>query len=170
MTGGLAFEAMNNAGHLKTPMLIILNDNEMSISPNVGALNTYLTKIVTNPVYNQIRNEIWDIAGKITFGKKSIQNFLRRVEECLMSFLVPGMLFEELGFRYFGAIDGLNLRELISTLDRIKDLKTPALRQILTKKGKAMVSTNTENNDYYLDAVKFHAVKPNGRIKSNIEN
>ena len=71
MSAGMAYEAMNNAGHLKTPMLIILNDNEMSISPNVGALNTYLTKIVTNPVYNQIRNEIWDIAGKITFGKKS---------------------------------------------------------------------------------------------------
>ena len=170
MTGGLAFEAMNNAGHLKTPMLIILNDNEMSISPNVGALNTYLTKIVTNPVYNQIRNEIWDIAGKITFGKKSIQNFLRRVEESLKSFLVPGMLFEELGFRYFGPIDGHNLPELISTLDRIKDLKTPALLHILTKKGKGMVSTDKENNDYYLDAVKFHAVKPNGKIKSKIEN
>ena len=73
MTGGLAFEAMNNAGHLKTPMLVILNDNEMSISPNVGALNTYLTKIVTNPLYNQIRTEIWEVAGKITFGKKTIQ-------------------------------------------------------------------------------------------------
>ena len=73
MTGGLAFEAMNNAGHLKTPMLVVLNDNEMSISPNVGALNTYLTKIVTNPIYNQIRTEIWDVAGKITFGKKTIQ-------------------------------------------------------------------------------------------------
>ena len=170
MTGGLAFEAMNNAGHLKTPMLVILNDNEMSISPNVGALNTYLTKIVTNPVYNQIRSEIWDVAGKLTFGKKTIQKVLRKVEESLKSFLVPGMLFEELGFRYFGPIDGHNLDELVSTLDRIKDLKTPCLLHILTKKGKGMVSTNSNNDEYYLDAVKFHAVKPTSKVNGKIDH
>ena len=169
MTGGLAFEAMNNAGHLKTPMLVVLNDNEMSISPNVGALNTYLTKIVTNPIYNQIRTEIWDVAGKITFGKKTIQKVLRRVEDSLKSFLVPGMLFEELGFRYFGPIDGHNLDELVSTLDRIKDIKTPCLLHILTKKGKGMVSTNSNNEDYYLDAVKFHAVKPSGKTNGKFD-
>ena len=169
MTGGLAFEAMNNAGHLKTPMLVVLNDNEMSISPNVGALNTYLTKIVTNPIYNQIRTEIWDVAGKITFGKKTIQKVLRKVEDSLKSFLVPGMLFEELGFRYFGPIDGHNLDELVSTLDRIKDIKTPCLLHILTKKGKGMVSTNSNNEDYYLDAVKFHAVKPSGKTNGKID-
>tara|TARA_A100001037_G_scaffold252956_1_gene237224 strand:+ start:1212 stop:3134 length:1923 start_codon:yes stop_codon:yes gene_type:complete len=168
MTGGLAFEAMNNAGHLKSPMIVILNDNEMSISPNVGALNTYLTKIVTNPIYNQIRTEIWEIAGKITFGRKSIQKALRKVEESLKSFLVPGMLFEELGFRYFGPIDGHDLPELVSTLDRIKDLKSPALLHVLTKKGKGMVSTNVDD-EYYLDAVKFHAVKPNKKAEVKIE-
>ena len=168
MTGGLAFEAMNNAGHLKSPMIVILNDNEMSISPNVGALNTYLTKIVTNPIYNQIRTEIWEIAGKITFGRKSIQKALRKVEESLKSFLVPGMLFEELGFRYFGPIDGHDLPELVSTLDRIKDLKSPALLHVLTKKGKGMVSTNVDD-EYYLDAVKFHAVKPNKKADVKIE-
>ena len=168
MTGGLAFEAMNNAGHLKSPMIVILNDNEMSISPNVGALNTYLTKIVTNPIYNQIRTEIWEIAGKITFGRKSIQKALRKVEESLKSFLVPGMLFEELGFRYFGPIDGHDLPELVSTLDRIKDLKSPALLHVLTKKGKGMVSTNVDD-EYYLDAVKFHAVKPNKKAEAKIE-
>ena len=169
MTGGLAFEAMNNAGHLKTPMLVVLNDNEMSISPNVGALNTYLTKIVTNPLYNQIRTEIWDVAGKITFGKKTIQKILRRIEESLKTFLVPGMLFEELGFRYFGPVDGHDLPELIRTLDRIKDLKNPAILHILTKKGKGMVTTSDNNYDYYLDAVKFHAVKPNGKAKEKVE-
>ena len=168
MTGGLAFEAMNNAGHLKSPMIVILNDNEMSISPNVGALNTYLTKIVTNPIYNQIRTEIWEIAGKITFGRKTIQKALRKVEESLKSFLVPGMLFEELGFRYFGPIDGHDLPELVSTLDRIKDLKSPALLHVLTKKGKGMVSTNVDD-EYYLDAVKFHAVKPNKKAEAKIE-
>ena len=168
MTGGLAFEAMNNAGHLKTPMLVVLNDNEMSISPNVGALNTYLTKIVTNPIYNQIRTEIWNVAGKFTFGKRTIQKILSKAEDSLKSFLVPGMLFEELGFRYFGPIDGHNLDELVSTLDRIKDLKTPCILHILTKKGKGMVSTNANNDDYYLDAVKFHAVKPSNKANGKI--
>ncbi len=105
MTGGLAFEALNNAGHLRSPMLVILNDNEMSISPNVGAISTYLTKIVTNPLYNRIRDEIWNISGKLPFGKKTARTMLQRIEESLKSLLVPGMLFEELGFRYFGPIN-----------------------------------------------------------------
>ena len=113
MTGGLAFEALNNAGHLRTPMLVILNDNEMSISPNVGALNTYLTKIVTNPLYNKIRDEIWKVSGKIPFGKSTARTFLHRIEDSLKSLLVPGMLFEELGFRYIGPTDGHNLNDLI---------------------------------------------------------
>lgn len=120
MTGGLAFEALNNGGHLRTPMLVVLNDNEMSISPNVGAINTYLTKIVTNPIYNRIRDEIWNISGKLPFGKRTAQSMLHRIEESLKSLLVPGMLFEELGFRYFGPIDGYNIDELVPTLERIK--------------------------------------------------
>ena len=166
MTGGLAFEALNNAGHLRTPMLVILNDNEMSISPNVGALNTYLTKIVTNPLYNKIRDEIWKVSGKIPFGKSTARTFLHRIEDSLKSLLVPGMLFEELGFRYIGPVDGHNLNDLIPTLERIKDLKTPVLLHLKTKKGKGMVSVNAENGDYQNDAVKFHAVKPNQKNNS----
>ena len=168
MTGGLAFEALNNAGHLRTPMLIILNDNEMSISPNVGAINTYLTKIVTNPLYNRIRDEIWNISGKLPYGKKTTRTMLHRIEESLKSLLVPGMLFEELGFRYFGPIDGHNLHDLIKTLERLKNLKTPALLHIRTKKGKGMVSTNFETGEYHDDAVKFHAVKPNSGSNGKI--
>ena len=161
MTGGLAFEALNNAGHLRTPMLVILNDNEMSISPNVGALNTYLTKIVTNPLYNKIRDEIWKVSGKIPFGKSTARTFLHRIEDSLKSLLVPGMLFEELGFRYIGPVDGHNLNDLIPTLEGVKDLKTPVLLHVKTKKGKGMVSINEENGEYHNDAVKFHAVMPN---------
>ena len=168
MTGGLAFEALNNAGHLRTPMLVILNDNEMSISPNVGAINTYLTKIVTNPLYNRIRDEIWNISGKLQFGKKTARTMLHRIEESLKSLLVPGMLFEELGFRYFGPIDGHNLHDLIKTLERLKNLKTPALLHIRTKKGKGMVSTNFETRQYHDDAVKYHAVKPNSGSNGKI--
>ena len=138
MTGGLAFEAMNNAGDLKTPMLVILNDNEMSISPNVGALNNYLNKIVTNPTFNRIRDEIWNVSDRLTLGNKSMQKILGKVEDSLKSFLVPGMLFEELGFRYFGPIDGHNLPELTTTLDRIKDFDRPVLLHVL-KIGRAHV-------------------------------
>ena len=168
MTGGLAFEALNNAGHLRTPMLVVLNDNEMSISPNVGAINTYLTKIVTNPLYNRIRDEIWKISGKLPFGKRTARTILHRLEESLKSLLVPGMLFEELGFRYFGPLDGHDLNELVPVLDRIKDLKTPALLHILTKKGKGLVSNDRKSGEYHSDAVKFHAVKPNGKVIEKI--
>ena len=161
MTGGLAFEALNNGGHLRTPLLVVLNDNEMSISPNVGAINTYLTKIVTNPIYNRIRDEIWNITGKLPFGKRTARSMLHRIEESLKSLLVPGMLFEELGFRYFGPIDGYNIDELVPTLERIKNLKTPALLHILTKKGKGMeVAEN--------DPIKYHGVKPNGSSNGKV--
>jgi len=161
MTGGLAFEALNNGGHLRTPMLVVLNDNKMSISPNVGAINTYLTKIVTNPIYNRIRDEIWNISGKLPFGKRTARSMLHRIEESLKSLLVPGMLFEELGFRYFGPIDGYNIDELVPTLERIKNLKTPALLHILTKKGKGMeVAEN--------DPIKYHGVKPNGSSNGKV--
>ena len=170
MTGGLAFEGLNNAGHLRTPMLVILNDNEMSISPNVGALNTYLTKIATNPSYNRIREKIWKLSGKLSLGKKTVRILLHRIEDSLKSLLVPGMLFEELGFRYFGPVAGHNLKELIPILERVKDLKTPVLLHVLTKKGKGMVSINEGNGEYHKDAVKFHAVKPNGKVVGRISS
>ena len=168
MTGGLAFEALNNAGHLKTPMILVLNDNEMSISPNVGALNNYLTKIVTNPTYNRIREEIWNISGKLPFGKSQARTILHRLEDSLKSLLVPGMLFEELGFRYIGPVDGHNLSDLIDTFEKIKDIKSPLLLHVLTKKGKGMASV--KKDEYHLDAVKFHAVKPNGSSNGKVSN
>ena len=164
MTGGLAFEALNNAGALKTPMIVVLNDNEMSISPNVGALNTYLTKIVTNPVYNHIREEIWNLSGKLPFGKSKARTMLHRIEDSLKSLLVPGMLFEELGFRYIGPIDGHNLNDLVDTFEKIKDVRSPMLLHVLTKKGKGMA--NTDEEKYHSDAVKYHAVKPNGKVST----
>lgn len=163
MTGGLAFEGLNNAGLRRKQFLVILNDNEMSISPNVGALNKYLNRLVTNPLYNRIRDEIWNLTGSLPLGKDVTRKFIRKSEESLKNMLVPGILFEELGFRYFGPLDGHNLKELVRTLKSLKNLKTPALLHILTKKGKGMVSMNNENREYYDDAVKFHAVKPNGK-------
>ena len=99
----------------------------------------------------------------IPLGKTKTRNFIRKIDESLKSLIVPGMLFQELGFRYFGPINGHDLDEVIHTMDNIKDIKAPVLLHILTKKGKGMVSVNNEGGEYHNDAVKFHAVKANGR-------
>ena len=169
MTGGLSFEGLNNAGMRRKQFLVILNDNEMSISPNVGAINSYFNRLVTNPIYNRIRDEIWNLTGSLPLGKDITRKFIRKSEESLKNMLVPGILFEELGFRYFGPIDGHNLNEVVRTLKNISNLKTPALLHVLTKKGKGMVSMNVKDREYHDDAVRFHAVKPNEKKPSKIE-
>lgn len=166
MTGGLAFEGINNAGNIGKQFLVILNDNEMSISPNVGAISTYFTRLISNPLYNKVRNEFWDLTGKLPVAKTKTRSIIRKVEESLKSLLVPGILFDELGFRYFGPIDGHDLDEVIHTLENIKDIQNPVILHVLTKKGKGLVSMNVKNRTYHDDAVKFHAVKPNGNPKT----
>jgi len=170
MTGGLAFEGINNAGHLGKQLLVILNDNEMSISPNVGAISSYFTRLISNPLYNRVRNEFWDLTGKLPIAKGTTRSFIKKVEESLKSLIVPGILFDELGFRYFGPIDGHDLNMVINTLENIKDIEKPILLHVLTKKGKGMVSLDMKNRAYHDDAVKFHAVKPNGKSKTPKDN
>lgn len=153
MTGGLAYEALNNAGSLKKDILVILNDNQMSISPNVGAISKYLTEITTDPLYNRIKDEIWKLTERMPFGRKKVRRYVRRIEESLKNLMVPGMFFEELGFRYFGPVNGHDLRELIPTLTRLKNIRGPKLLHVLTVKGKGV--------DYAeKDSCKFHAVPP----------
>ena len=166
MTGGLAYEGINNAGHLGKQFLVVLNDNEMSISPNVGAISTYFTRLISNPLYNRVRNEFWDLTGKLPVARRKTRSFIKKVEESLKSLIIPGILFDELGFRYFGPIDGHDLNEVIHTLENIKDIQNPVLLHILTKKGKGMVSMDVESREYHNDAVKFHAVKPNGKAQA----
>ena len=152
MTGGLAYEGLNNTGHLRKQLLVVLNDNEMSISPNVGAIRTHLTHIITNPLYNRVRNEIWRLTGSLPKGKKLTRTFIKKIEEGLKNLIVPGIIFDELGFRYFGPIDGHNVDELVHTLENIKDIKTPVLLHIVTKKGKGMDVAEK-------DPVGYHGVK-----------
>lgn len=153
LTGGLAYEALNNAGSLGTDILVILNDNQMSISPNVGALSKRITEVTTHPLYNKIKNEIWDLTEIMPFGKRRLRKFVRRVEESLKNLIVPGLVFEELGFRYFGPINGHDTRELVQTLNNLKTIKGPNILHVLTVKGKGV--------DYAeKDSVKFHAVSP----------
>jgi 1-deoxy-D-xylulose-5-phosphate synthase len=136
LAGGMAFEALNHVGHTQKGMIVILNDNERSISQSVGALSKYLNRIITAPTYNKIRLDVEKLLKRIPrFGFRAY-HAARKLEEGLKNLLIPGMLFEEMGFRYFGPIDGHDLPLLIRTLKSLKDLKEPLLIHLVTKKGK----------------------------------
>lgn len=135
ISGGLAFEALNHVGHLGKDMLVILNSNEMSISPTVGALSKYLNRLITTPRYNRFRKDIQVLLTKVPRIGKTMADLSQRVEEGVKNILLSGALFEELGLRYIGPIDGHNLSLLIETLKRVQELKEPILLHVITKKG-----------------------------------
>jgi len=135
LTGGLAYEGMNNAGQLNTNMIVILNDNKMSISPNVGAISKYLTRITAGKHYNRLEGDLWDLLGKVPHGSKA-QILAGRIKESLKQLVVPNILFEELGFTYFGPLDGHDLPLVMRTLEAVKRLNGPILIHLITKKGK----------------------------------
>jgi 1-deoxy-D-xylulose-5-phosphate synthase len=150
MTGGLAFEGLNNAGSLKRDLLVVLNDNTWSISKNVGAISRYLTTVMADEKVRKLRSEIWEFTGRFKRRDK-IRATVQRLEKSLKSLLVPGMLFENLGFRYFGPIDGHNITQLVQTLRDLKEMKEPVLLHIGTVKGKGFGPAEH-------DALKFHGV------------
>lgn len=132
LTGGLTYEALNNAGHLRKELLIILNDNEMSISKNVGAISHYLNQIITAPIYNRLRHRVEEQLNSFP----RLKRLVKHAEEGFKNLIVPGIIFEELGLRYFGPIDGHDVVGLVKTLNKIRSIKTPVLLHVLTKKGK----------------------------------
>ena len=132
LTSGLAYEGLNNAGHSGRDLVVILNDNEMSIAPNVGAISKYLTSIQRNPLYNRMRAKI----GGALEGHPSLNTLIRKWEESVKSFLTPGVLFEELGFRYFGPLNGHDIDNLVETLSAVRGMSGPRLVHVLTQKGK----------------------------------
>ncbi len=137
MTAGIAFEGMNHAGVADTDMLIILNDNCMSIDPNVGALKEYLTDITTSQTYNKLKDDIWKALGKLPVGKHFSREMASKVEHSIKSFVSKSSnLFEALKLRYFGPIDGHNLTKLVDTLNDLKNIPGPKLLHIITTKGK----------------------------------
>ncbi len=136
LTAGLAFEGLNHAGHLKKDFLVILNDNEMSISPNVGALSSYLSKVLTGTFYKKFKRETKAILEGIPRIGESFAKIAQRAEGSLKGFFLPGGLFEDLGFNYLGPIDGHDIGFLIETLSRIRDAQEPILMHVVTKKGK----------------------------------
>jgi 1-deoxy-D-xylulose-5-phosphate synthase len=168
MTGGMAYEAMNNIGLLKKNIIVILNDNKMSIAPNVWTLHNYFNEFLANPSYNKFRNFVWDATGKL--DKKvgdRIRHIASKLEGGLKSVITPGMLFEALGFRYFGPVNGHNLINLIKILEEIKDLSGPILLHVVTEKGKGYHAAKNHHQ-------KFHASTPWDKVtgeaikKSNV--
>jgi 1-deoxy-D-xylulose-5-phosphate synthase len=137
MTAGLAFEAMNHAGVADSDVLIILNDNCMSIDPNVGALKEYLTDITTSPTYNKIKDDVWNALGKLPVGKTFTREMASKLEHSIKGFVNKSSnLFEALKLRYFGPIDGHNITKLVDTLKDLKNIPGPKLLHIVTVKGK----------------------------------
>jgi 1-deoxy-D-xylulose-5-phosphate synthase len=145
ITGGMAFEAMNHAGAIDANLLVILNDNDMSISPPVGAMSNYLTKILSSKFYSSIREESKKALSKMP----SVWEIARRTEEHVKGMIVPGTLFEELGFNYIGPIDGHDMEMLVSTLENLKDISGPRFLHIVTKKGKGYAPAEKDPLAYH---------------------
>ena len=150
LTGGLAYEGLNNVGELQKRVIVILNDNDMSISPNVGAISRYLTKLTTSRIYRRFEHDVWEFLGKLPPGWRAREG-ARRIKEGLQNLVVPTVLFEELGFKYFGPIDGHDLDILEETLSDLKRFEGPTLLHVVTTKGKGYGPAE-------LDKTTFHGV------------
>ncbi|MFQ5535891.1 MAG: 1-deoxy-D-xylulose-5-phosphate synthase [Gemmatimonadota bacterium] len=134
---GLAYEALNNAGHTDRDFIVILNDNDMSIAPAVGAMNKYLTGMITNPAYNRVRDLVKEVLQRAPSSIGGVmEEAAGRLEESVKHILTPGLIFEELGFRYIGPVDGHDVDRLVETLERVRSLHGPILVHVLTQKGK----------------------------------
>jgi 1-deoxy-D-xylulose-5-phosphate synthase len=157
LTGGMSFEALNHAGDCSANLLIILNDNDMSISKNVGAMSKYLTKLMSGKIYSTMKSK----SLKLLEGMPIIREFAKRSEEHLKGMILPGTLFEELGIDYFGPIDGHDLPTLIKTLQNLKHHKKPSLLHVITQKGRGL---ETAEND----PCKFHGIAPASSDISNL--
>ncbi len=159
LTAGMAFEALNHAGHTETDMLVILNDNDMSISKNVGGLNKYLSKILSSKAYTNMREGSKKVLSVIPHAWE----LATKTEEHVKGFLTPGILFEELGFNYIGAVDGHDVESLVKTLQNMRELKGPQFLHIVTKKGKGFEPAEK-------DPIKYHALSPAKKSTSEQAN
>ncbi len=167
MTAGMAFEALNNAGDMDTNLIVVLNDNDMSISNNVGALNNYLAKLLSGSFYENVRTS----GKKVLSAVPPMMEFAKRAEEHVKGMVTPGTLFEEFGFNYIGPIDGHNLDTLIETLDNIKDLSGPQFLHIVTKKGKGYDPAEDNPNKFHgvgqFDPSNGHSIKKSDKSANN---
>ncbi len=157
MTGGMAYEGMNNAGIMKKDMIVILNDNNMSIAPNVWAISNYFTELIANPRYNRLKANVYELTGKLDTWGDRIRRVTARLEEGIKTIVTPGMLFEALGFRYFGPVNGHNITQLVHIFKEVKDLHGPILVHVTTEKGKGYRPAEE-------DTQKLHGVSPFDKV------
>lgn len=168
MTGGLAFEGMNNCGFQKRDITVILNDNNMSINPNVSALSNYFNELYASSAVQRFRENIWEFTGKFEMLGDRLRKAASRLEDGVKAIITPGVLFEAMGFNYFGPINGHNIKKLVKVLNLVKDLKGPVLLHVMTHKGKGYKPA--ENDCHFFHAIgsidketgkSLKAVQPN---------
>ena len=165
MTAGMAFEALNHAGDLDADLLVILNDNDMSISPNVGGLSNYFAKVLSGKLYSTVKSN----SKKVLSSMPSVWELACRAEEHMKGMVIPGTLFEELGFNYIGPVDGHDLPALLTTLKNIKELSGPQFLHIVTQKGKGFEAAEKEPTQYHAAMPGFYSNPPDSNIaKSNV--
>jgi 1-deoxy-D-xylulose-5-phosphate synthase len=164
---GLAYEALNNAGHTGRDFIVVLNDNDMSIAPAVGAMNKYLTGMITNPAYNKVRGLVKEVLHRTPTAVGDVMEELAgRMEESFKHLLTPGLIFEELGFRYVGPIDGHDVHKLVETFERVKKMKGPILVHALTQKGKGFAKAEDDPWTWHASG-PFDKVTGKGTKKSS---
>lgn len=158
MTGGMAFEAMNNAGALKSNMLVVLNDNNMSIDPNVGALKEYLAEITTTKTFNKMRDEIYDLLGRLKGAGEAARKVASKLERAATAAITPGALFQALGFKYYGPVDGHNVDALRRHLEDLREVSGPKLLHIVTVKGKGFAPAEREQTKWHAQSSPFDKI------------
>ncbi len=157
MTGGLAYEALNNSGLLHSDLIVVLNDNRMSIAPNRWQIANYFTEMIAHPDYNKLKEQVWDLTGKLDQFGDRLRKIVGKVGDGIKAVITPGMLFEALGFRYFGPVNGNNVGKLVRIFEQVKDLKGPILVHAMTEKGKGYSPAEG-------DAQKLHASSPFDKV------
>lgn len=158
MTGGMAFEALNHAGAMGTDLLVVLNDNCMSIDANVGALNSYLTDIASSHTYNRLRKEVWNLLGRLNGVGETARHLAAKLEDALLAYSKPGGLFEALGFRYFGPVDGHDVNHLVRLTRDLRELPGPKLLHCVTVKGKGFAPAEADQTKWHAPSFNFDAL------------
>jgi 1-deoxy-D-xylulose-5-phosphate synthase len=157
MTGGMVYEGMNNAGIMKKDFIVVLNDNNMSIAPNVWAISNYFTELIAHPSYNRFKKNVYELTGKLDVWGDRLRRVAARVEEGIKVVVTPGMLFEALGFRYFGPINGHNVAQLVRIFQEVKSYNGPILVHTITQKGKGYKPAED-------DVQRLHGVTPFDKV------
>jgi 1-deoxy-D-xylulose-5-phosphate synthase len=157
MTGGMVYEGMNNAGIMKKDLIVVLNDNNMSIAPNVWAISNYFTELIAHPSYNRFKKNVYELTGKLDVWGDRLRRVAARVEEGIKVVVTPGMLFEALGFRYFGPINGHNVAQLVRIFQEVKGFNGPILVHTITQKGKGYRPAEE-------DVQRLHGVTPFDKV------